>query len=146
MKLLLDSALSSAAIGYTRTAPIVEKMMPTTSDSTTSIRTKDEPCAPRVRNNASSRMRCPTRTAKVFEITNEETSSASAAKAPKMTPRNANIVESCFFTTSMYSGPDITEGSVFLSPVLSFFCSSARAAASSVPLNLTYAMLAPGTA
>ena len=144
IRILLNNSDSRPATAYTANAPIAENTIPTTRASTISMSTSDEPRAPRVRSKASSRTRCPISTANVLEMTKDETSRASAAKAPRIVPINANPAEiwSCIFFR--YSFPVVTFGSVFLSPVLSLFCSSVRAAAWSSPLNLTNAMVAPG--
>ena len=88
---------TSMPAGKVSSAPMRENTTPTVTDSISSIRTREPPRAPRVRSRASSRMRWPTSTAKVLEMTNEETSSARAAKAPRTTLMEVKTVEMVFW-------------------------------------------------
>ena len=88
---------TSMPAGKVSSAPMRENTTPTVTDSISSIRTREPPRAPRVRSRASSRMRWPTSTAKVLEMTNEETSRASAAKAPRTTLMEVKTVEMVFW-------------------------------------------------
>ena len=93
----LNIAFRMPPTAYTSPEPMTEKKTPIISDSMRSIRTSEPPRAPRVRSRASSRTRCPTSTAKVFEMTNEETNRARIAKAIRMVFSELKSVENCFF-------------------------------------------------
>ena len=88
---------TSMPTGKVSNAPMRENTTPTVMDSTSSIRTREPLRAPRVRSRASSRMRWPTSTAKVLEITKDETSRARAAKAPRTTLMEVKTVEILFW-------------------------------------------------
>ena len=123
---VLNIAFKIPPTAYTAAEPIMEKNRPITSDSISSIRTSEPPRAPRVRSKASSRVRWPTSTAKVFEMTNEETSRARIAKATRIVPSASKSDESCFLRWSIICVLENTLGVVFLSPVFSSFCRASR--------------------